>query len=134
MVRAVAGQAQGSAIKTDAHGNLLQSFRNMDVTSGPAGTPRSTANTGKGAQSSLLWFCAVQALHLVLLKACDIAATRLALNDVANLCNNKNDGLVNSSVFTLTVTVSPLIMHFFCMLVMQWLCTGNALDVEQALH
>jgi len=32
--------------KSDANGNLLQSFRNMDVMTGPAGTPRSTANTG----------------------------------------------------------------------------------------
>ena len=32
--------------KSDAHGSLLQSFRNMDITTGPAGTPRPTANTG----------------------------------------------------------------------------------------
>lgn len=46
LVAAVRGQLQASGIKADAHGNMLQSFRNMDVTTGPAGTPRSTANTG----------------------------------------------------------------------------------------
>ncbi|KAL0037854.1 hypothetical protein WJX79_002043 [Trebouxia sp. C0005] len=43
LLRAVRTQ-QGS--KSAANGDLLQSFRNMDVTTGPAGTPRSTANTG----------------------------------------------------------------------------------------
>ena len=47
MVAAVRGQLHAGGMKADAHGNLLQSFRNMDVTTGPAGTPRSTANTGK---------------------------------------------------------------------------------------
>jgi len=35
---------QGS--KADADGNLIQSFKSMDASTGPAGTPRSTANTG----------------------------------------------------------------------------------------
>lgn len=34
------------ASKTDVQGNLLESFKGLDFMSGPAGTPRSTANTG----------------------------------------------------------------------------------------
>ncbi|KAL3155776.1 hypothetical protein ABBQ32_012792 [Trebouxia sp. C0010 RCD-2024] len=45
-LHAVTRQPQASSIKPDVNGNLLQSFRNMDVTTGPAGKPRSTANTG----------------------------------------------------------------------------------------
>ncbi len=52
---------QGS--KSDVNGNLLQSFRNMDVTTGPAGTPRSTANTGN---SELLSFAELAAKCAVL--------------------------------------------------------------------
>lgn len=37
-------QALGS--KMDVQGILLQSFQGLDLVSGPAGTPRSTANTG----------------------------------------------------------------------------------------
>ncbi|DBB03503.1 TPA: hypothetical protein ACH3X3_010855 [Trebouxia sp. C0006] len=43
LLRAVRMQQES---KSDVNGNLLQSFRNMDVTTGPAGTPRFTANTG----------------------------------------------------------------------------------------
>lgn len=49
LLAAVRGQLHASGMKADAHGNLLQSFQNMDVTTGPAGTPRSTANTGEQA-------------------------------------------------------------------------------------
>ena len=37
---------QASGAKMDVQGNLLQSFQGLDLVSGPAGTPRSTANTG----------------------------------------------------------------------------------------
>ena len=50
LLRAVKMQ-QGT--KSDAHGTLLQSFRNMDITTGPAGTPRPTANTGDQQR----WWC-----------------------------------------------------------------------------
>lgn len=57
LVAAVRGQLEASGIKADTHGNLLQSFRNMDVTAGPAGTPRSTANTGNHSACACALCC-----------------------------------------------------------------------------
>ena len=65
---AVRVQLQASGIKADAHGNLLQSFRNMDVTSGPAGTPRSTANAGNlSACACALSCCEEESVLLVVI-------------------------------------------------------------------
>ena len=54
--------------KSDVNGNLLQSFRNMDVTTGPAGTPRSTANTGKSempvTQSASCQVCKITCIYI----------------------------------------------------------------------
>ena len=47
-----AQQSPGS--KLDIQGNLLQSFKSLDVMTGSAGTPRSTANTGQGASVIVL--------------------------------------------------------------------------------
>ena len=45
-------RAQGG--KADMNSNLLQSFKNMDLMTGAAGTPRNTANTGQEEYSRCL--------------------------------------------------------------------------------
>ena len=84
LVAAVRGQLQASQIKADPHGNLLQSFRNMDVTTGPAGTPRSTANTGTNSILMLV-LCFAVLVSLCMFHCCSQTASCLACVDEQSL-------------------------------------------------